>query len=69
MQRERRPLTAPTGCPVAFVATKEPALQVSRWNPHAVIAQLAAGAAEGLNGPFAVDFVLVLSRIPQNNSH
>lgn len=54
---------------MAFVATKEPALQVSRWNPHAVIAQLAAGAAEGLNGPFAVDFVLVLSRIPQNNSH
>lgn len=38
---------------------KEPALQVSCLNPHTAIAQLAAGAAdaEGLNVPFAVDFV------------
>lgn len=34
------------GTPVAFVAMKEPALQDSCLNPHAVIAQLAAGTAD-----------------------
>lgn len=31
---------------MAFVAMKEPALQGSYLNPHAVIAQLAAGTAD-----------------------